>query len=71
MNYERHKHRLHLIVDHGVDARCDPANLWPEPRREAEQSERLEISLNHKVCAWTMSPAKAQGAIANPARWRL
>jgi len=70
MDYERDEHRVHLIVDHRVDARCDPADLWPEPRREAAQRDQLEISLNHEACAGTMAPAKAQSAIANPARWR-
>ena len=71
MDYERHEHRVHLIVDHRVDARSDSANLWPAPRREAAQRDQLEISLNHKVRAGTMPLAKAPGAIANAARWRL
>jgi hypothetical protein len=70
MDYERGEHRVHLIVDHRVDASYDPANLWPEPWREAAQRNQLEISFNHKVCAGTMSLAKAKGEIANPARWR-
>ena len=71
MDYERDEHRVHLIVDHRVDARSDPANLWPEPGREAARRDQLEISLNHKVRVQTMSLAKAPGAIANAARWRL
>jgi len=70
MYYERDAHPVHLIVDHRVDARSDSANLWPAPRREAAQRDHLEI-LDPKVRAGTMSLAKAPGAIANAARWRL
>jgi hypothetical protein len=68
MDYERDEYGVHLIVDHRVDARYDPANLWPEPWREAARRNQLKISLNHKVCAGTMSLAKAQGETVNPAR---
>jgi hypothetical protein len=71
MDYERDERRVHFIADHRVDACCDPANLWPEPLREAAQRDQLEISLNPKVRAGTMSLAKAQSAIANAARWQL
>ena len=71
MDYEHDEHRVHLIADHRVDARSDSANLWPAPRREAARRDQLEISLNHKVRAGTMPLAKAPGAIANAARWRL
>ena len=70
MDYERDEHRMHLIVCHRVDAPYDPATLWPEPRREGAQRDQLEI-LHPKVRAGTMSLAKAPGAIANAARWRL
>jgi hypothetical protein len=49
MDYERGKHRAHLLVDHRVDTAYDPANLWPEPWREASPRDKLAISLNHKV----------------------
>jgi hypothetical protein len=71
MDYERDEQGVHLIVEHRVDASYDPANLCPEPWRKAAQRERIEISLNHELCAGTMSLPKAQGEIANPARWRL
>ena len=70
MDYERDQHRMHLIVCHRVDAPYDPATLWPEPRREGAQRDQLEI-LHPKVRAGTMSLAKAPGAIAHAARWRL
>ena len=70
MDYKRDEHRLHLIVYHRVDTAYDPANLWPEPWREAARKDQLEISLTDEVCAGAMSLAKAQGEIANPARWR-
>jgi hypothetical protein len=64
------EHREHLIVYRRVDAAYDPANLWPEPWREAARKDQLEISLNDEACAGAMSLAKAQGEIANSAWWR-
>jgi len=48
MDYECDAHRVHLIVDHRVDARYDPSNLWPETRREPAQTEQFEI-VDHRV----------------------
>jgi hypothetical protein len=70
MDYERGKHQAHLLVHHRVYAAYDPANLRPEPRREAAPRDQLAISHNHKVCAGTIS-LKSRGAIADPTRWRL
>jgi hypothetical protein len=67
MDYEQ---RVRLIIDHCVDVPYDPANLWPEPWCEPARKDQFEISLNYEVCAGTISLAKAQGEIEDPARWR-
>lgn len=53
----------HLIpVELGGSPR-NPKNLWPEPRSESKNSNRLEITLNRKVCAGTVTLAAARTQI--------
>jgi hypothetical protein len=38
----------------------DPRNLWPEPRRRAEEVDRIENELNHLVCSGKITLAEGQ-----------
>jgi hypothetical protein len=41
----------------------DPKNLWPEPHAQSRVTDPLETSLKAKVCAGTMTLAKARATI--------
>lgn len=38
----------------------DPANLWPEPRREAQAKDRLETAVKRDVCAGRLTLQQGQ-----------
>jgi hypothetical protein len=38
----------------------DPRNLWPEPRPHAEEVDKVENELNHKVCSGEITLAEGQ-----------
>ena len=50
----------HLISLELGGAPTDPRNLWPEPRRRAEDVDRIENELNDDVCAGRLRLADAQ-----------
>jgi hypothetical protein len=60
----------HLISLDLRGAPDDLQDLWPEPWRESARKDKLEIALNHAVCAAAMSLADAQRRIADPTEGR-
>ena len=55
----------HLISLELGGAPSDPRNLWPESHRNSFNKDGLENSLRAKVCAGSISLAKAQRRIVN------
>ncbi len=45
-------------------------NLWPQPIQQAMVKDKVELALNHAVCAGRMILATAQQKIRDPQNWR-
>jgi hypothetical protein len=67
--YRRSGHHGDYQEDHLISLELggdptDPRNLWPEPRRQAEQVDQVENDLNSAICSGRMSLREAQRRIS-------